>query len=367
MLGRGAAFFEMSPVSLDTFFILSGFLIGGILLRFKDAPNYYRTFYQRRFVRIFPLYYLWIGLFCLFYFFAQGWGLEPPAHLSSAFYLLSFVFFFQNLVPSVIESTFFVAPTWTLVVEEHFYLLAPICIRRMSPRRLVQVLVAILVIAPILRGVLFEFIGHRDDWADIATRIWSPCRADSLALGVLLAVIWNSEKTREWLRAHAPLSAWGMLAGSSIALSLGYMASANLSHCRFLDVTVGRSAVELASFSLIVYLICRPLSAFGKFLSSEPMRYLGKISYCLYVVHWGVLWMIYRFVLHGGFALRLSVDLTAAAAALLLSLGISAMSWKYLESPLLHGARARRAVSGRSTTQLTALDGDRLRSLAQVK
>jgi hypothetical protein len=104
----------MSPICLDSFLILSGFLIGTGLLAMRDSPTYYRNFHRRRVFRIFPIYYLWITLLGLFYFVGQGWGLEPPAHFSGAFYLLSFAFFFHDFFPSIIESSFIVAPTWTL-------------------------------------------------------------------------------------------------------------------------------------------------------------------------------------------------------------------------------------------------------------
>jgi peptidoglycan/LPS O-acetylase OafA/YrhL len=57
---------EATPIALDTLFILSGFLIGGILLRSTQSPNYYKTFYLRRFHRIFPLYYFWIAVYFVF-------------------------------------------------------------------------------------------------------------------------------------------------------------------------------------------------------------------------------------------------------------------------------------------------------------
>jgi peptidoglycan/LPS O-acetylase OafA/YrhL len=330
---------EESPLSLDTFLILSGFLIGGILLRTRNEPDYYKAFYRRRFYRILPLYYAWIALFFVLYFVGQGWGLLPPQGYSGAFYLASFACLFQSFFPAIIESAFIVAPTWTLVVEEHFYLLIPLCVRRLSPRRLVQLLFAIIFLAPVFRGVLFKYIGHRNDWADIATRIWPPCRADALAMGVLLAIIWRSPQLREWSQQHFRLFKWAMLAGSGFAILLAWMAEADFRFCRFLNLSLGRTAVELACFSLIAYLISRPQSAFGRFLCSATMREFGKISYCLYVVHWGVFWMIFRFLLHARFGEHLRLDFTVAPIAFLISVGIARLSWKYFESPLIERAR----------------------------
>jgi peptidoglycan/LPS O-acetylase OafA/YrhL len=337
-LDRAIHLLEMSPLSLDLFFILSGFLIGGILLATRNAPSYYQTFYRRRFFRILPLYYVWIVLFSVLYFVGQGWGLVVPQGFSGAFYLASFFFLFQNFSTSIIESTFIVAPTWSLVVEEHFYLLAPFCVRRLSSRRLVQALFAVILVAPLFRGVLFRFIGHRDDWADSAARIWPPCRADALAMGMLLAMAWHSSEVRAWVHKHVSLFCWGMFASSGLAILLSWMASANLSYCRFLNVAFGRTAIEVSCLCLIVYLLCRPQSGFGMFLCSETMRQFGKISYCLYLIHWGILWMIFRFVLHTRFGDHLWLDLTAAPIALLLSIGIAKLSWKYFESPILERA-----------------------------
>jgi peptidoglycan/LPS O-acetylase OafA/YrhL len=251
------------------------------------------------------------------------------------------------------------------------YLLAPVCIRYLSRRRSVQCLLGVIIAAPIFRGVLFEVIAHRAEWADIATRIWSPCRADALAFGVLLAIAWDSPELREWLHNHVPPLGWGT--GSSVAVLLECATHRNL-QWRFLRVSIGRSAVELASFSLIVYLICRPGSVFGRFLSSKVMCELGEISYSLYVIHWGVLWMIFRFVLHRGFGEHLRLDFAVAPIALLLSIAIAKFSWKYFEYPLIQ--RARRtpkpaSLPGIALSQaagrITALDSDSLQSLARIK
>jgi peptidoglycan/LPS O-acetylase OafA/YrhL len=326
---------DKSPLSIDIFFVLSGFLIGGILLRTRNSPDYYRTFYRRRFYRIFPVYYAWFAIFCLLYFFGQGWGFVAPQGYSGAFYLFSFAFFFQNFIPSFIESTFIVAPTWSLVVEEHFYLVAPLCVRRMSLRRLVHSLLTVILLTPLFRGVLFKFVGHRSSWADIASRIWPPCRGDALAMGVLLAIIWSSPDLRAWIQKRPSLFVWGMFASSGLAILLAWMAESNFSYCRFFHVSLGRTTTELAGFCLIVYLICSPQSGLARFFSSKIMRELGKISYCLYVIHWGVYWMIFRFVLHMRFGERLWVDLAVVPIALALSIAIATLSWKYFELPLL--------------------------------
>jgi peptidoglycan/LPS O-acetylase OafA/YrhL len=339
LLARALHLLEMTPLSLDVFFILSGFLIGGILLRTRNAPHYYKTFYQRRFFRIFPLYYAWIAVFCVLYFVGQGWGLTPPQGYSGAFYLASFACFFQNFFPAIIESTYIVAPTWTLVVEEYFYLLIPVAVRRLSSRRLVQLLIAIIVLAPLFRGVLFKYIGHRSDWADIATRIWPPCRADALAMGVLLAMAWSVPEIRAWLQNHLALFRWGMFACSGLAILFAWMADANIHYSRFLNVSLGRSAVELACLCLIVFLICRPQAGFGRFLSSSVLREFGKISYCLYIVHWGVYWMIFRFVLHARFGEHLWLDIAVAPVAFMISWAIAELSWRYVELPILQRTR----------------------------
>ena len=342
LLGRALNLLEMSPLSLDVFFILSGFLIGGMLLRTRNAPHYYKTFYQRRFSRIFPLYYAWIALFSVLYFVGQGWGLLPPQGYSGAFYLASFACFFQSFFPAIIKSTYIVMPTWTLAVEEYFYLLIPVCVRRLSSRRLAQLLLTVIVLAPLFRGVLFKYIGHRNDWADIATRIWPPCRADALAMGVLLAMAWSVPEIRAWLHNHLPLFRWGIFACSGLAILFAWMAEASFHHSRVLNVSLGRSAVELSCFCFIVFLICRPQAAFSRFLTSSIMREFGKISYCLYLIHWGVYWMIFRFVLHVRFGEHLWLDVVVAPFAFLISFAIAELSWNYLELPILLRARGVR-------------------------
>ena len=326
---------EATPIALDTFFILSGFLIGGILLRSKESPNYYKTFYLRRFHRILPLYYCWIGVYVIFFFAGKGWGMVAPAGYKTPFVFASFLFMCQNFFIAIVESTYIVSPTWTLAVEEQFYLLAPPTIKRLSSRRLAQVLFGVIVLAPILRGFIIKFIGHGEFWSRVATRIWTPCHADALAIGVLLAMAWDSEQKRRWLKEHSRLLPWGMLIFTAIGSVLLRMAYSNVPHTFVLTAAFAQTAMELSCLCLMIFVLTHPDSSFCKFLRSDRMRGMGKISYCLYLVHWGILWMIARFVLHIKFGDAPRLELAVAPMALVISLAVAKLSWKFLESPLI--------------------------------
>src|SRR5690242_13003150 len=124
--------FRMGWCGVDLFFVLSGFLIGGILLDARGSKGYFKTFYLRRFHRIFPLYYLWIASYVLIAFtflpYLRGaLRVEPEKWTMVPTYL----FFVQNLVKK--EFTWFasawLSPLWSLAVEEQFYLVMPLLVR----------------------------------------------------------------------------------------------------------------------------------------------------------------------------------------------------------------------------------------------
>src|SRR6185437_14320584 len=122
---------------VDLFFVLSGFLLGGILIDNFQSPNYFRTFYTRRICRIFPLYYLWLALFFLLPF------VFPPGFLdctsSGMFYLKKwgYLCFGQNFYRTGLDGydALWMGVTWSLAVEEQFYLLVPWLLRFVLPRK----------------------------------------------------------------------------------------------------------------------------------------------------------------------------------------------------------------------------------------
>ena len=179
--------------------MLSGCLIGGILM---DARDHYRTFYTRRFFRIIQIYFAWITAYILLAGLAGGKvralsnsGVAPPLNLS----VYSYYLFFQNLhianLAGLAGAWF--GHLWSLAVEEQFYLLAPLVVRFVAPRKLPYVLTALIVCVPLLRTGLLLFASAPPSLVTVLM----PCRADALAVGVLLAAPWTKDKVKGWLCA----------------------------------------------------------------------------------------------------------------------------------------------------------------------
>ncbi len=128
-------------MGVDLFFVLSGFLITGILLDSAGKPHYFRNFYARRALRILPLYYGFLILIAICYRGAHDYV------FLSAFYL-------SNMAP-ILGVAVYYGPLWSLSVEEHFYLLWPWLISRLKTRHIWVLAGSICVIEPVLRGIAY--------------------------------------------------------------------------------------------------------------------------------------------------------------------------------------------------------------------
>ena len=154
----------MGWTGVDLFFVLSGFLIGGILMDVRNSPSYFKTFYCRRFFRIVPIYYLWILTYIAVVGLAGGLltrlsnsGVRPPLDLGIASHFL----FLQNIVPVTlfgIAGAWF-GHLWSLAVEEQFYLVAPVVVRFTAERALKWILAAAIVCVPLLR-IFLLYVAH---------------------------------------------------------------------------------------------------------------------------------------------------------------------------------------------------------------
>jgi peptidoglycan/LPS O-acetylase OafA/YrhL len=154
-------------------------------------------------------------------------------------------------------------------------------------------------------------------------------------MGVLLALAWTAPEVREWLRRQSHLLPWAMLAFTGTAAVLIHLIRIHVRNALLLNAFAGRTLVELSCLSLMLFVLTRPDSRFCGLLRTRFLRQSGKFSYCLYLAHFGVLWMISRFVMHSELGLRPWRDVASALISLPLLYVLATLSWKFIEEPLI--------------------------------
>ena len=166
-------------IGVDIFFVLSGYLITGILLSSAGKPHYFRNFYARRALRILPLYYLVLIFVAVLY---RGAG----------DYVLLGVFYLSNFAPIFGVAALY-GPLWSLSVEEHFYLMWPWLVSRLKMNGITMLAVAICVVEPIARAVAFHrWPTPESEFSNLGLYSWF--HFDGLAAGALLACFVRSKR-----------------------------------------------------------------------------------------------------------------------------------------------------------------------------
>jgi peptidoglycan/LPS O-acetylase OafA/YrhL len=326
---------KLSWSGVDLFFVLSGFLIGGILLDAREAHFYFRAFYLRRVCRILPLYLLVVSLYLLCYLSIPGfsaWLGFDVLHIPA----WTFFLFVQNfwMVPLGQFGAGPLGITWSLAIEEQFYLTVPWIIRKLSGGHLIALLLSVVIAAPVLRTLLFFTLQH----GGFADYVLMPCRADALCMGVLCSVLLREPHAWTWIqRKFAFVGTLGVM----LLLALVWLSVRNTDVFSAPMVTVGYSLLALFySCGLLAALAKKP-RLFERFLTIQPLRQLGKIAYCVYLIHYPMLRLGNKAVaaslrdlavIHhaGGISVLLGDALGFAA-----TLFLACLSWRFLEQPAL--------------------------------
>ncbi len=261
-------------MGVDLFFVLSGFLITGILLDTRNQHHYFRNFYARRTLRIFPLYY---GLFLLLFLLTPIIHLQwRPGHIAYLFYAGNIAY---NLDPTIsqIKPAVEMLHFWSLAVEEQFYLIWPLLILLIPTRKaLVRTCLGLSAFGLLLRCLLVHWsLGRGSEWAYAEL----PTHMDGLLAGSLAAI---------WFRA-IPLQTivgrvrW-VLPAAAIALAgiIAYSRSGNFSSTGM--TTLGYPI--LATFFVCVLLLAlKPGTPASRLGSAPILRFFGKYSYGMYIFH----------------------------------------------------------------------------------
>lgn len=182
--------FELGWIGVDLFFVISGFLITKILFENRGAQNYFSAFYSRRALRILPIYFIVVVPLVVFHLF---WNPAP------AFVPLSYLFYLQNSLALDYGWLQGLAHTWTLAIEEQFYLFFPLLLYFIKPRYLVVTFVTL-----ILMIVCFRFFTFYEGFYPYYQSVFTIARMDSFLLGGLVSLI-------GFYRSSISLKQWNLL------------------------------------------------------------------------------------------------------------------------------------------------------------
>ena len=275
---------------VDLFFALSGFLITGILLQTKQASNYYKSFYARRFLRIFPLYYVSLAaVFVTAHFVPWVHAIVPSGFIDRTLnflYLQTWSFFWNNKnLPSNA-----IGPYWSLAVEEQFYLVWPSLVASLSEKWLGRVCLVGFFIGLPLRFVFMHFV-----FGSSPQLILTPLtRLDGLFAGAFVAVY--TSRTRRPVPKHLAVAALLFGVFTLIAIT-AYTDGQELLISGPWMRTAGITAVALASAALIAYSQHHP-PVLQKVLELSLLRKLGEYSYGLYVYHLFLFILLDKLIFH---------------------------------------------------------------------
>lgn len=324
---------------VDLFFVLSGFLIGGILLDARQSPRYFRTFYMRRVFRIIPIYYVWTAAF-LVTALLLGWA--SASLVSTVQFNWSMIpvqmLFLQNIgfLTYGVLARPWLSPTWSLAVEEQFYLVSPLLVRWLSRKALYAVLVTMVVAAPLFR--LWARTAHLTFMNDLG---WAytlmPSRADGLCIGILAALLWKDQRVRSWLQQNA-----GAIRIAAVGFAVGVVILARWSpDFKTLPMqSVGFTWMALFYSLLLLLVLTNPSGMLGSIARVQILREIGKVSYCLYLIHQVVGATVQAALQRIVGPPSPALAVTAYAFAAVAAYGIAQLSWKYFERPMLERGHA---------------------------
>ena len=326
-------------VGVQLFFVLSGFLITGILLDMKrDLPTagYFIKFYGRRFLRIFPLYYLYLFLFAQLanYLFEHKIRRAYVSMFWEQFpYALVYAYNFFMATSKFVLTSQFVTHLWSLAVEEQFYIFWPLVVFLTPARHLKRVFLAAIGLAPLLRlAVLifyqqapFEILGD----PDTAVYALPFSHLDAFAIGALLNLGVSIPKAKaQFLALLVGFPLLGMLTDF---LSTGQW---NFNNGFGLPLLLPNAYKPVWGYSILNYLFMLLIYGvaregwFVRVLEHAWMRYLGRISYGLYVYHYIILWLTTEVVFPE------LPPLPGAAIALPLTILVASVSFRFFEKPI---------------------------------
>ncbi len=298
-------------LGVDLFFVLSGFLISGILLDSRDSADYFKTFYARRVLRIFPVYYAFLALAMVL-----GHFLGSRAHPHQYFLYFAYL---QNWEPgNGLTHDAYLGHLWSLAVEEQFYLFWPFAIW-LCPRRFYPWMCGVLIVAACASRQWFSgFLPVNAIWK------LTPFRLDALCLGALAAYLIRSDRAVQWLRSR-----WWMF----VVAGAAWFVFAQWHADYVAPFSYTPAALVFASI-----IFWSALTA-PRLLTLPFLRTIGKYSYAMYLFHLPahifIAPLLGRWIATQPFAIFMTVRTLYMPVMFAVVFGMALLSWRFLEAPFL--------------------------------
>lgn len=319
-------------LGVQLFFVLSGFLITGLLLDGTNAPHRFRNFYARRVLRIFPPYYALLIVVCLI--LPRLFHDQPILHDHldrSIWYWL----FLNNWASPFIGDVPALPHLWSLAVEEQFYIFWPACVFFLPRRALPWLCFSAVLIALITR---FGLTLYNPLFADGAAYKFTIARWDALAIGAALAFFMRDAASYEKLCKY-----WLLIFGCSAVYVIGFAAIERSFSATGTGLTPLNQTVSALFFGALIFSAARANAGAAKtwqfFLMNPALQSIGKYSYAMYLFHLPLilalepLWKKYLANFSADFP---TWAITAFSFNVFIcSYALAAISWIVLERPCL--------------------------------
>jgi peptidoglycan/LPS O-acetylase OafA/YrhL len=305
-------------VGITLFFVLSGFLITGILLDSSERPHYLRDFYARRALRIFPLYFAFLAVY-LFVVPFIPYASDRLAQPATSVYYWTYLANMQEWLSGVPTVRNPLGPLWSLAVEEQIYFLWPFLIvlfRRGLPALWLTLAVA---------SFAFRAWTRLTAQSIEASYAWAPANVEAFAAGALVAWLLRHHHARleSWAPSAAVISGLGV---ATLWIVLGHF---NFWSAPVQILTVGTSAAVLFfAASIGVAVTTSESSLFNRLLRLSSLRVFGKYSYAIYLFHSPIMELLWPVQRAGAVVFAMSVTACSLAAAF--------VSWHVWEKPFLN-------------------------------
>lgn len=329
-------------VGVDIFFVISGYLISGILLNAISEQRFsLLDFYDRRIRRIFPALiftYCFVFIVGIFIFMPNDLKVVGHSLAASALFFSNILFFF--------DSGYFDAPahlkpllhTWSLSVEEQFYVIWPLllfCLMLLGKGWTIFITLCLALVS-------FTFAQIALSDSAPAAFFLSQYRAWELLLGALLALTSGRVTMGRWASEIGGLAGLALIFGSLVMLN---------EHSAFPGMN---AAYPCLGAALIILTTEQHQNLTKRFLSLRPLVFVGLISYSLYLIHWPI-------VVYWRYWSGAAPQLSATLVIVVLSILIATLMWKYVEQPFRHGSfrfpAPKRVLIGTLSAALLAVFG----------